>query len=661
MLSSGHPDEVVVAEPFAQAHGLAPGDSVTVILDGTRRRLDIVGIALSPEFVYAIAPGGLMPDDRRFGVFWMGRKALAAAFDLDGSFNAVSLALMRGTAPESVVERLDLLLASYGGTGAFARKDQVSNWFLQNEIEQQKSMASILPTIFLAVAAFLANMVMARLIATERGEIGLLKAFGYSGWAVGWHYVKLVCIIAGVGILIGFAGGAFMGRFTTQLYAEFYRFPFLLYRPGPAAFAIAAAVGLAALIVGSLAVVLGAARLPPAEAMRPPAPPMFRRGLLARSRLGEGLDLPTRMVLRHVVRWPARSLLTAAGVAMSVAVLVMAMQWLDSIDHVVDVFFHRSQHQDATVALGGTADEAVVRALAHLPGVVGAEPFRAVAARLAHGGVSRREAIIGVPPGARLGPVVDARRGPIDLPPEGLVLSTKLAALLGVGPGDIVEVEVLEDRRPVARVAVAATFETYIGTPARMDLSALNRLMGEGHAVSGAHLAVDAASRGAFAASLKEVAGVAAVMFRAAALDAFHDTMARTLLIYVGFFLVFSSLLAFGVVYNSARIALSEEARELATLRVIGFTRWEVSYILLGGIAFLTVAALPLGAAAGLGLGWVLAASFDTELFRVPLVVEGPTLGLAALAVLAATILCAAVVRRRLDRLDLVAVLKTRE
>src|SRR5690606_11347903 len=127
---------------------------------------------------------------------------------------------------DKVIDAVDRLLAPYGGVGAWPRADQLSNWFLTNEIEQLGTIAAILPTVFLAVAAFLVNMVLARLIAVERSEIGLLKAFGYGNWAVGWHYVKLVLAISAIGVAVGCIGGYLLGHYNTRLYAEFYRFPF---------------------------------------------------------------------------------------------------------------------------------------------------------------------------------------------------------------------------------------------------------------------------------------------------------------------------------------------------------------------------------------------------------------------------------------------------
>lgn len=660
-VSGGRPDEVVIGEAFAEAHGYAPGARFAAIINGRKRQLQVVGVALSPEYVYSIAPGSLMPDDKRFGILWMGRDALAAAFDLKGAFNDVSLKLLRGAPAAEVVAQLDAILQRYGAVGAIERKDQASNWFLSGEIEQLKIVATVLPAIFIAVSVFLLNMAVSRLIETEREQIGLLKAFGYGNAAIGWHYLKLVLLMVGLGIVLGFLVGVWMGREVTELYTKFYRFPLLYYQPGLGVFGPGALLCAAAAILGTLGTVRRAVSIPPAEAMVPPPPPLYRRGMLRRLGLAAVFDQPTVMVLRHVVRWPVRTALTVLGIASGVAVLLASLHWLDAVTHMIEVQFFQLQRQDLTVTLTEARSDQALRDLAHIPGVLVVEPFRSVPARLRFGHRTRLEAINGVAPDGELTPIqdVDGRRVPV--PEDGLVVSTKLAELLGARPGDLVTLEVLEGRRPVRRVRIAATFETYLGTPAYMRRSALNRLLREGPSVSGAYLRLDSRREGAVFRRLKNTPMVAGTTLRRAAIETFRGTMAETVTIMVLFYVAFACLLAAGVVYNSVRISLSERGRELATLRVLGFGRGEISYILLGELALVTLLALPVGCLLGYGLAYSLAGLFETDLYRIPMVIEPDTYGFSAAVVGSAALASGALVRRRLDRLDLIAVLKTRE
>ncbi len=656
------PDEVVLSEPFAEAHGLTVGDRIVAILNGNRRKLQIVGIALSPEFIYSLGPGALMPDDQRFGVLWMGREALEAAFDQQGAFNYVSLRLARGARAESVIPQLDRLLRRYGGIGAIAREDQISNWFVMNEIDQLGKMARILPAIFLIVSAFLTNMVLARLIATERSQIGLMKAFGYSNLEVGWHYAKLVIVIAALGILLGLAGGVYAGRLITELYAGLFRFPLLLYRPSPASFAIAAGVSFFAAVAGTLSTVRRAALLPPAQAMIPPTPPVFRQSWLARTRFGRWLDQPSRIIVRHIVREPLRAALTCGGVAAAVGLLVVALQWEDALDYLAQRYFFDAQRQHVMVGLTEVQASDIVHDFEHLPGVLAVEPLRFVSADFGAGSITHRGAVTGVGSGARLQPIFDERRDRIvEPPPEGLVIATRLAQKLEVGVGDRIWVKVLEGRRPEVQLPIVELMQTHISMPAYMHIDALNRMLKERPSAGYVNLLIDPREESALYGELKVLPAVSAVMLRQAAIDSFYETLVEHLFVYVTMFALFAGALGFGVAYNATRIALSERGRELATLRVLGFTRGEISYILLGEVALLIVLGLPLGCLFGRGLAMIMAQAFDTELFRIPLNIEPATYGWSVVIVLASTLISAAIVRRRLDRLDLVEVLKTRE
>jgi putative ABC transport system permease protein len=236
-----------------------------------------------------------------------------------------------------------------------------------------------------------------------------------------------------------------------------------------------------------------------------------------------------------------------------------------------------------------------------------------------------------------------------------------LAEKLGVSAGDSVRMEVLEGRRPEVVLPVAGLIETYIAMPAFMDIDALNRLLKERPSTEYLNILIDRRDEAEFYAKLKELPLVSAVMLRRAAIDSFYDTLVENIMVFITLFSGLACALGFGVSYNSARIALSERGRELATLRVLGFSRGEISYILLAEVGLLIVAALPFGCLLGWGLSELMAATFETELFRIPLVIKPATYGLSIIIALAATILSALVVRHRLDHLDLIEVLKTRE
>ncbi len=659
----GRPDEVVINESFANAHGLGPGDSLVAIVDDTRRELRIVGTGMSPEFVYVISPFALIPDKQRYGIVWMGRRSLEAAYDYDGAFNDLVVTVLRGTDTRGTIQALDALLAPYGSVGAYDRKDHISHWFVMNELEQNRATARLLPTIFLVVAAFLTNMVLSRLISTERSEIGLLKAFGYSSFEVGWHYTKLVIVMVSLGILLGWVIGAVLGRISTGLYAENLNFAILIYRPGPASFVIGALFSLGIGLVATARAVRSAASLPPVVAMRPPAPPLFQRRRGASVALRRWVDEPTRIIFRQLARWPLRAAVTTLSLAGAMGLMVLSFYFTDAVAELARTHFGEAMRED--LALGFTDPRAtpVLHEVERLPGVLAAEPMRVVAADLVSRHRAHRGAVQGLAADARLTRIYDVDRGPIPLPREGLVLSRALADKLDVGVGDAVRVDMLEGRRPQVALTVSEIFSSYIGMLAYVDLEALNRMLGDRPVTGYVNAVIDEGMQGDLLRALKGLPSISTVALKSVAISNFHETIARSMMIFVGFFTAFSFALAFGVTYNTQRIALSERGRELATLRVLGFSRRDALYILVGETALLVVLALPLGCLAGYALTamFVNASGFQTELMRMPLVAEPSTYGAAGLVLIAASALSGVAMKRRVDRLDLISVLKTRE
>lgn len=659
--AAGSTDEILLSEPFAEARNLRPGDSLNATIHGHRRQLKIVGLALSPEFIYTLAPGQLMPDAGSYGVLWMPRPAAAAAFDMEGAFNDLVLRLSRGARSEAVIARADDLLASYGGTGAYTRRDQTSHAFIRNEIDGLIASAKVTPPLFLAVGAFLLHLVVGRMIDRERAQIGLLKAFGYTDAAVGWHYTKFVLLLTLLGIAVGIAVGGWFGRGLAELYTAYFHFPHLRYTLTPRLLVLAGGVTVAAALLGTIASVRRAAKLPPAVAMRPPEPPHFRRGLADRLGISQVVDPATRMILRNLGRRPMRAGLTALGIATAVGLLVSSLFMGPAVEVLIRSETTLAQRQDMTVTLTDVTGPAAVTELAGLPGVLAAEPFRSVPAKLGFDGAARRIGVEGLRRDGRLRRVLTVDHNVVAPPEVGIALSEKLAELLGVGRGERVTLAVLEGRRPVRRVPVTDVVRQYAGLAAYMDLNALNALMGEGDNVSGVHLRVDGARIDAVSDALLNRPRVAGVTRHAELLSGLRQTLDRNLMLMVSFFIGFAVTMAVGVVYNSARIALAERSRELASLRVLGFTRGEVSYILLGELGLLTALALPLGCALGYGASALMVWAYDTELFRMPLVVPASTYAWSVLTVTVATVAAGWLVRRRIDRLDLIAVLKTRE
>jgi len=655
-------NEILAGDSFAEAHGLSPGDTLTAVINGRKRRLIITGIALSPEYIIQIAPSATLPDFKRYGMFWMGRRALGAAYGMEGAFNSLALTLERGASEQDVIARLDDLLRPYGGLGAIGRADQMSHRYLSEEFRQLAQMAFLYPLIFMSVALFLLNVVLGRLIGTQREQIAALKAFGYSNFAIGLHYAQYALGISALGTAGGIGAGLWMGGKLTGLYQDFYRFPELVGALRPEIVFTAFGAALAASLVGTARAVRRAALLPPAEAMRPEPPASYRISLLERLGLQRLFSQPDRMIARNLERRPVKAALTVLGIAMACAVLMVGMFFGDAVGEMLRHQYYETSREDLAVAFTEPCSRGALYELQSLPGAHGAEPYRIVPVRLKYGHRSYRTQIQGLTAGATLHRLVDAHGDSVPLPETGLVLTDYLAReILGVGPGDIVTVEALEGSRPVRDVRVVGVVAEYLGVSGYMALPALNRMMREGHAVSGVYLATDATQVGDLYGRLNKRPRVAGATARKNAIRNHMETMDRQVLVFGFFATLLAGAIAFGVVYNSARIALAERSRELASLRVLGYTRGEVAYILLGEMAALTLAAIPVGFVLGRALCQVIISGIQTDIFRIPQVISPSTYAFAALVVLASSLVSALIVARRLAGLDLVGVLKTKE
>lgn len=654
------PDEAVLAKDFAQAHGLRPGARLMVVMNGKRRELVVTGIALSPEFIYAVGPGEMMPDPRRFGVVWMPRLALESAFDLEGAFSNLILRLAPGANEAAVIATLDAMTAPYGGGGATGRSEQTSHAFLQAELTQLRAMVQVLPPVFLLVAALLVHMTLSRLITLEREQIGLLKALGYGSWQVAQHYLEFVIFIAFGGIALGFAAGAWLGVGLARIYAQFFSFPFLVFGTDFRVYGLAGLISLLAAAGGALMAVRSVLALTPAVAMQPPAPADYRDQTLSILR-ALPLRQTRRMVARHLLHWPVRTGSSILGMALAVAILVASLWSFGSIDQMIHVTFQLAARQDVKMVFTAPEPEAALVDISRMPGVMRAEPFRLSAVKLTHGTRSKRLMVEAMPVGARLSRVLAPDLRPMPLPEAGLILSEALAEALDLRPGDRVEMAFLDGRRARVEVPISGISVGYVGLGAAMELGALQKIAGDGALISGANLLLDPGLRAAFYAAAAQAPKTGFLNVTDLTVGRFRATLAENITVMITVYVTLAAIIAVGVVYNFSRIALSEQGRELASLRVLGFSRAEVAAVILLELAVVVLLAQPLGWLIGHGVGLAMVAAFSSDLYRVPFVMGREVYATASLIVLAAAILSAALIRRRIDRLDLIAVLKTRE
>lgn len=653
-------DEVLVSEAFAEANALRPGSHLAAIINSRWRRLRVCGVGITPELVDE-SRGDAFPDHKRFGILWMRRQHLAAATGMQGAFNDVTFALAPGASEPEVIAEIDRTLARYGGLGAYGRGEQSSHRFLEGELAQDRVMAMMMPAIFLAVAALLIHMMLMRLVQSQREQIAVMKAFGYENGPVARHFAAFGLVIVAAGSLVGIPVGIWLGRNLTDLYTEFFHFTALNFRVSAAAIAISVGTTVVAALVGSLVAVRRVVALPPAEGMRGETPMRFGTSLIDQWRVIRAVSPPVRMILRSLQRTPMRTVMSVLAMSMAGMILVATQFSFDALESMIDVQFGAAQSDDATIVLNEARGDEALHAIARLPGVVLAEPFRAVPVRIRSGHHSRRLTLVGLERGATMRRLIGIHGEEVTLPPTGIVLTKKLASVLGVRPGDDVIVEALAAPRPVGRMRVAALLDESIGISAYASREDVNRFLREGPSLSAAHLAVQPSRAAELYATLKSMPGVAAISLRESMLASVRERIVENIYISALIIVPFACVIAFGVIYNGARIALSERGRDLASLRVLGFSKGEVGAMLLGEQAVLTLASIPIGFAAGQALCIYIVMQFDSELYRIPLVISARTYAISFFVIALAATLTGFVVQRRIGKLDLVEVLKTRE
>lgn len=660
-LEPGRHHELLVSQAFAEANGLRPGDPITLLLNGRRQVFRIAGLVLSPEIIFEARPGVSLPDNRTYGTFWMWESELAAASDMEGAFNTLALTLAPGASAPAVCAALDRLLQPYGGRGAFTRTDHPSHVRVSDEIFILRIISIGFPTFFLGVAAFMTHAVLMRLLTLQREQIAVLKAFGFSDGRIALHYLKFGAVIALLATTLGTPLGILLGHRMVRLYHMFFRFPELQFHLDLAAVGVAVSVGTLAAGAGVAVAIRRVLRLAPAEAMRPEPPAQYRPALPERVGIGRWLTPATRMALRNLERHPAQAFFTVAGLVLATALLIVPNCFRDSVNLLLGFQWDTVQRQDLNVGLVDPRAATALHALGRLPGVLAMEPIRSVPARIRFGPRSRQLAVTGTPAGALHSRIIDRNWRQLPLLPGGVITSAKLAEVLGARPGDLLEIEFLEGRRTVCLVPLLAVSEDLTGMAAHMEISTLNRLLGEGDVVNGASFTVDPAARREFLRALKDIPQVGWVSIKNSLRENFRQTTATSINVVQRMYLAFAVVVAFGVVYNNARITLAERGRELATLRVLGFTETEVATVLLIELAVLTLLAVPGGLLLGGLLATALVEAINTETVRLPAVLTLHNFSFAAAVVALAALGSAVVVLQRVRKLDLIASLRAPE
>lgn len=657
-LEAGKANEILVNEGFAEAHSIKPGDHIYALLNGHRQLLRIVGIVLSPEYVYAIRGEDLLPDNKHFGVFWMNHKALSAAFGMQEGFNDISLTLAPNASEQLVRNKLEQLFLDYGLSITYPRKEQVSDRFVTNEIKQQKIIASVIPPIFLIVASFLLNLVTGRLVQNQREQIALLKALGYTNTSIILYYAKLVLVIVFCGAILGISLGAWFGQLMTQLYAEYFRFPIFNYSFSIQAAIIGVLVSLFSAGSGALRSIHQVVNLAPAVAMRPPAPPIYRTLRLEQIGFISRYSASAKMFYRHTFRHLLRTVITSVGIALAMSIVILGLFWQDAINYLIKTQFLMSQKNDATVSFTQQVQDNVLIELRHTKGVLNSEGYRLSPALLSHQNYSEQTALYGIPSDAKLKIILDDHLNPISIPEHALVLSQGLAERLHARLGDWIHINMLEGNRAKTRLEVQGIVNDYVGMFAYTNIRLMNRIQNEDHLINRAGISIDPQYMNQLYKEIKQIPKVSSITFNNSIVQTFKETFAKHILVFTSILTGFALVIAIAVVYNNAIIILAERSWELSTLRVLGFTEQEVSKILFYTIILEVLLAIPMGILFGYWISWSILELMQTDWFKIPFIIEAKTYAISIIVVVVSSIISMLIIKKRVQQLNLTAVLK---
>lgn len=659
MIAPDVANEILLLNSFADAHNIKVGEAITAIIGGQKQQFNVVGVAQAPEFLFAAMPGELLPDDTRFAVIWMQQRYLEDITGLAGKFNEAIFLLDDDADTTNILTKIDDILDPHGGYGAYGVEDLVSNRFISEEIKGAKASAQALPPLFLGIAAFLIFIVISRIIQAERQQIGLLKAFGYSSAEIGRHYLKFIIIIALGGAILGSVAGVYGGLELAGVYQIYYKFPFLEFRVDYQAIFIGNLVSVVAATIGGSYILKNIFKLNPAVAMHAATPPDFSKSIRFGSWAKRLFNQPSRMIIRTLLRHPIRALGAMIAIASGMSLSVAMISLMASFDKSIEMSFEVIDRSDAMVNFVQPMPIDVVAELSKIAGIELVEPFRAVPAILQNGQLTHKSLISGLVAAPELNRAVNVEFEAIPIVETGIILASALAEKLQVGVGDDLTLKIRSGARPTLNIKVAAITETLVGSPVYMRLASLNKILDQGELISGVYIKMDKSQQAAIYDELKSTPYILAVSITADAKAAFKkimDTGAGAVR-YVMAIIAF--VITFGIVFNSAKIAFAEGGRDLACLRSIGYTKGEAAYVLLGELAIVTLVSLPIGCVLGYYLSFATATAFSTDLYKIPAEVNFESFFLASLAVVVATIVSGWLVKRNIDKIDLVSVLKS--
>ncbi len=664
--SRNRDDEVIVSEKFAKARRILPGTYVHLVMNGQRKKLYVVGIAICSEYIYLTPPGSIVPDNDGYGVFWIKHRYAENMFGFHGASNSViGLLTPRATRdPGLVMDKLRRELERYGVFNVTPLSEQYSNLSLNSEMSGLKMQATIMPIIFMGVAAMILNVVMLRMAEQQRVVIGTFKALGFDNRAVMMHFLKFALIVGLIGGIAGCGLGYLIASGMIVMYKGFFSFPHLVNHPYAGLMLLGVFISVAFSVLGSFRGARKVIRLNPAEAMRPSPPAVSGRILLEHwTWFWSRMNFQHQMILRGIFRNKGRSIIGVCAAMFGGAILFLAMGMSDSFAYMLEFEYDKVLRSDFILNLRDEAGYGAVFEAARLPGISKAEAKLDVACHLINGSHSKKIAITGIMPNSRLTVPCNSAGNPVPVPETGVLINRRLADELQVSTGEKLRMVPVKGRRIAHNIPVAGIVESTFGLVAYADFYYLNKLIGQTATVTSVMMngypsqsertaMFRLAKRFPKLSSLEDVNVMKKMMSKE-----FIDSMS----FFSGVLILFAGIIFFGSILNASLISISEREREIATFRVLGYQPGEVGQIFLRENLIINLT----GAVLGIPLGYLMlkgmADQYQNDMFSMPCAVAFTTWFLTPLLALGFIIAAHLVIAKVIKKLNWSDALKMRE
>ncbi|MEI8216973.1 MAG: FtsX-like permease family protein [Eubacteriales bacterium] len=650
--------DVLVIQQFAEAQNLMPGDSIDVPMNGRTYKLRITGIAASPEYIYLMENAQtILPSPKTFGIIYISEKLAMKAFNFQGNYNEISIIESTNAKESILVDNIKNSLKNFGLKSVTTRENQLSNSLIDQKIKQYKRMSSSLPIVFLLVASIILEMTIGRMVKRDRIKIGVLKAVGYSNRDVLFHYAKYALMAGLTGGIVGISLGMILAGYMTKLFLEFFNIPLLkiefYYQYIFSAMFISAIFCTIAGLIGAKS----SLKISPAEAMQSEAPKGGKRILLERFKsFWKGLSFSWKFVYKNIFRNKKRTIFVMAGVILTYAMMLFTFTMPDILDEMMNKQFSEFQKMDYNINFSTPLNKSVVNEIGNLIDTSVIEGKIDFPFEIINGSKSKAVSIIGLKKNTVFYSFKNAGGSKIDLPEHGIVLTENLAKVLGAKVGNLVIVHSYFPNKKDTYIEVSGIIRQSLGINAYMNIDEMSSLLLEKNLITGVYFNSKDPYVTQKLANAKNIESISSI---ADMKQAFLNYLDLTYAL-LSFMILFSGALGFVIVYNATIISLSEREMEFSSLRVLGFSKFEIFKLLVKENNMITMVGILIGIPVGKAMLDYSAQTFSTEMYTFHM---QPTLAAgiySTIFTLIFILLAQAATYRKISKLDFLQAIKNR-